>query len=401
MILFVPSQAFFSRTLCVPSVRASAVALFRWLRRCLIALVLGASAVAWAGEATLIEMWSRDGCPYCAEARVFLLELQHRRPGVEIVVYDIVRDPAARQRFLALSESNGVGRPGVPSFLVGNSFLVGWDGAPTERLLESLLAMGSSPKAEDQAVHSRLFGTLDSRELGLPLFTAVLGLLDGFNPCAMWVLLFVLSLLVNIRNRGRVFLIGGAFVLASGLVYFAFMAAWLNVFLLIGVSRTTQIALGLIAALVGIVNVKDFLAFGRGISFSIPDSAKPALYARVRGVLQAENVAGTLAGVILLALMVNTVELLCTSGLPAVYTQVLASHELATWRYYGYLALYNLFYMLDDSILLATVVVTLRLTKLQETGGRVLKLVSGIVMIFLGVALMLRPGWLEWGGFRP
>jgi hypothetical protein len=175
------------------------------------------------------------------------------------------------------------------------------------------------------------------------------------------------------------------------------MAAWLNVFLLIGVSRATQIVLGVIAALIGFVNVKDFIAFGRGLSVGIPDAAKPALYARVRRVLQAENLTGALGGVIVLAFMVNAVELLCTSGLPAVYTQVLASRDLSAWQHYGYLALYNAFYMLDDSVLLATVVVTLRLAKLQERGAKALKLVSGMVMLLLGVALIFRPEWLEWG----
>jgi glutaredoxin len=363
----------------------------------LLLLTLG-SALAHAQQPTL-EMWSREGCPYCAEASAYLDELRQRRPDVRIVVHDIYRDAGARERFLALSEQHDVQRPGVPSFLVGGQFLVGWGGAEvTGRALESLLAGAPAPPDEPQAVQTRLFGEIDAGALGLPMFTAAIGLLDGFNPCALWVLVFVLSLLVNLKDRGKVLLVGGTFVLASGLVYFAFMAAWLNVFLLVGVSRPIQVGLGAVAILIGLVNVKDFVAFGRGLSFSIPDSAKPAIYARMRAVLQAENVMGALGAVVVLALLVNTVELLCTSGLPAVYTQILVARELPGWQYYGYLALYNVFYMLDDSLLLAAAVVTLRMSKLQERGGRALKLISGVVMLLLGVALVFRPGWLEWGG---
>lgn len=211
-------------------------------------------------------------------------------------------------------------------------------------------------------------------------------------------LVFVLSLLVNMKDRRRVLLVGGTFVLASGVVYFKFMAARLNVFLLVGISRPIQVGLGGLATLIGLVNLKDFVAFGRGFSFSIPDSAKPTIYARMRAVLQAKSIASALGAVIVLALLVNTVELLCTSGLPAVYTQILVARDLPIWQYYGYLALYNVFYMLDDSLLLAAAVVTLRISKLQERGGRVLKLVSGAVMLLLGLALILRPEWLEWGG---
>ena len=182
----------------------------------------------------------------------------------------------------------------------------------------------------------------------------------------------------------------------SGLVYFAFMAAWLNVFLLIGLSRTVQVALGLVAAGIGAINIKDFVAFQRGITLSIPEAAKPVLYARVRRILQAENLAGALAGIVVLAVLVNMIELLCTAGFPAVYTQILTLRQLPWWEYYGYLALYNVAYMLDDAIMVAIAVITLGRRKLQEHEGRWLKLISGVVMAGLGAVLIIKPDWLRW-----
>lgn len=210
----------------------------------------------------------------------------------------------------------------------------------------------------------------------------------------MWVLLFLLSLLVNLRDRAKMFVIGGTFVVVSGLVYFAFMAAWLNLFQLIGFSRATQFVLGGVAALIGMVNIKDFFAFGRGVSLSIPEAAKPGIYARTRRVVQAENLVGALAGVIVLAVLVNMIELLCTAGLPAMYTRILTLRELPWWTYYGYLGLYNVAYMFDDSLMLLISVATLSRRKLQEREGRWLKLVSGVLMVGLGVVLIVNPGWL-------
>jgi len=154
-------------------------------------------------------------------------------------------------------------------------------------------------------------------------------------------------------------LLGGTFVAVSGLVYFAFMAAWLNLFLLIGLSRIVQVALGGIAVLVGVINVKDGFAFGHGPSLTIPEAAKPGLYAGVRGILRAENLPGAFVGVVGLAVLVNTVELLCTAGLPTVYTHILTLQQLLWWAYYGYLGLYNVAYMLDDSLMLVLAVITL------------------------------------------
>jgi hypothetical protein len=191
-------------------------------------------------------------------------------------------------------------------------------------------------------------------------------------------------------------LIGGTFVLVSGIVYFAFMAAWLNLFLLVGISRVTQVFLGLIAAIIGVLNVKDFIALGRGPSLVIPQSARPAIYARMRAVVLAEHPGAALGGVILLAVLVNVVELLCTAGFPAVYTRILTLRELPVWKYYGYLVLYNVAYVLDDGLMLALAVLTLSRRKLQDRAGRWLKLVSGGVMLGLGAVLIGRPAWLVW-----
>ena len=122
-------------------------------------------------------------------------------------------------------------------------------------------------------VETTAFGTLSASRLGLPLFTLALGLIDGFNPCATWVLLFLLSLLVRFRDRRRMALVAGTFVLASGAVYFAFMAAWLNLFLIAGMSTPLRWGLALVALAIGAFNVKDFFAWGHGPSLSIPDAA--------------------------------------------------------------------------------------------------------------------------------
>jgi len=190
-------------------------------------------------------------------------------------------------------------------------------------------------------------------------------------------------------------LIGGTFVVVSGIAYYAFMAAWLGVFLVIGVSRWLQAALGLVALGVGALHLKEAVAPGRGPTLSIPASAKPGIYARVRRIIHAEDLRGALAATIALAVIVNLVELLCTAGLPAVYTQIVSTHGLTTWQYHGYLALYIAAYMLDDALMLTIAVVTLSRRKLQERGGRALQLISGAVMLVLGVLLLLRPDWLS------
>jgi glutaredoxin len=363
-----------------------------------------------------IEIFTRSGCPRCAAAERFLHQLQGERPALRVVSRHVDRDPVALQQLRELAAQRSVEVIGVPAFHIRDELLIGFLGdASTGARIRTLIEGrgGESPQAggvclpdavaacagaEDvEGVALPFVGSLAVRDIGLPLFTIAVGLLDGFNPCAMWVLLFLLSLLVNVQSRVKMLVIACTFVVASGLAYFAFMAAWLNVFMLVGFSAAVRVILAILACVVGVVNVKDFVAFGRGISFSIPEPAKHGLYTRARAILQAESLAGALAGVIVLAVFVNTVELLCTAGLPAVYTHILTQRHLPWWGYYGYLALYNVAYMLDDGLMVLTAVVTLNRFKLQQRGGRWLKLVSGMVLLALGLALLIRPEWLAQG----
>ena len=366
---------------------------------CLVLLAPGSGAGVQAGEPVPdLEVFVRAGCPHCEAAKTFLDDLQRERPSVRIALHDVAEDSAARQRLAMLAAERGLASIGVPTFLLGTELIVGFRSADTTgaeiRARLDQNRQGAAPPLVVESIQTKWFGELRVKNLGLPLFTIVIGLLDGFNPCSMWVLIFMLSLLAGLANRPKMLLIAGTFVAVEGIAYFAFMAAWLNMFLLIGLSHITELILGSIAGLAGMINIKDFLAFQRGISLSIPDSAKPGLYARMRRILQAENVLAALLGTVMLAVLVQAVELVCTAGLPALYTHILTMHQLDRWVYYGYLALYNVAYMLDDVLVLAIGVITMSHYRLQEREGRWLKLISGIVMVGLSVVMIVKPDWL-------
>ncbi|MCG3144769.1 MAG: hypothetical protein HONDAALG_02242 [Gammaproteobacteria bacterium] len=342
-----------------------------------------------------IEVYTRAGCPHCAQAQAWLETLRQGQPTIRVVARDVQAGSESMDRFLELNVRFGIDRPGVPSFLVCDRFLVGFDPVATPAAIETALGVRDAPAGTSPApVELPWIGPVTVERLGLPLFTLGIGLVDGFNPCAMWVLLFLLALLVNLRSRTRMVLIATTFVLISGAVYFALMAAWLNVFLLTGYSRAVQIGLGVTAALIGAVHLKEGIAGRGGVALSIPDFAKPGLYARMREIIYARNLGTAIAAAITLAVAVNIVELLCTAGLPALYTGILAQHALTASSYYGYLLLYNLAYIADDGLMVGIAVYTLSHRKLQAGAGRSLQILSGAVMVALGALLVLAPDWL-------
>lgn len=376
----------------------------RWMARVLLqmllmALAISASAASVADQTAhttaspvVLSVFVREGCPHCAAAKDFLKQLATERPELRIVFREVDRDETGRDALIQLSRGAGLWPPGVPMFVIGNRILVGFDDA--EHMGAEIRALIGNPPPGD-AIQTRQSGPLSASRLGLPLFTLGMGLLDGFNPCAMWLLLFLLSLLVRLRSRQRMALVAGTFVVVSGAVYYAFMAAWLNIFLFVGMSSALRAGLASIAILIGIINVKDFVAAGRGLSLSIPDSVKPGLYARIRGILKAESLAASLVGVAVLAIIVNFVELLCTAGLPALYTAVLTQQQLGPFAHYAYLALYIVGYIADDALMVTLAVIALGSARLSESSGRTLKLLSGVAMLALGAIMLLRPEWLS------
>lgn len=339
-----------------------------------------------------LEVFIREGCPHCNNAKEYLRQFSKERPELRITFRRVGRDPKARDDLIRHSRNAGIWPPGVPTFVFADRVLVGFESA--KRTGAELAAIVDQFSRPSQAIETDLFGTLSVTRLGLPLFTLALGLLDGFNPCAMWVLLFLLSLLVHLHDRKRMALVAGTFVLISAVVYYTFMAAWLNIFLLVGFSQFLNWLLGAVAMTIGIINIIDFISSARAFSLSIPASAKPGLYSRVRKILAADSLLPSLAGVAALAVVVNFIELLCTAGFPAIYTAVLTQQGLSPVEYYGYLGLYIVGYMADDALMVTVAVVSLSNQKLSERTGRYLKLVSGSVMLMLGVILILRPEWL-------
>lgn len=373
------------------------------------------AAIAQAAD---IEVFIRQGCPHCAKAELFLQTLKQEQPSLKIILHDVSLEPTALQRLQTIAEHQKTGTVRVPAFYVGGQLIVGYsDAITTGQLIRQALTQTQPPSAlpkQDAAGSCEaqtsvsceaganlvspaktpfvidFFGhTLSLDEIGLPLFTLAMGLLDGFNPCSLWVLVLMISLLAPMQNRLRMLAIAGTFVAVEGIAYFLFMTAWLNLFLLIGLSRISEIAIAVIAVVAGLINLKDFWFFGWGFSLSIPNAAKPGIYARMRRILTAQNLTGAMIGAVVLAILVQIVEFMCTSGFPALYTRILTLSQLDTVSYYGYLLLYNLAYMFDDIIILSIGIITLSQRRLQEKEGRWLKLISGLVMMGLGIYLLI------------
>ncbi|MFA5530875.1 MAG: hypothetical protein WDA11_09450 [Thiohalomonadaceae bacterium] len=373
--------------------------------------LLPATAVAAAAPKVDLHFFWSQTCPHCQDALPFVQELAARHAWLRLHSHELTASRANVQRYVEMAGALGQQAKSVPGFIFCGEMHVGYDSpAGVGRFLEQRLlachdaltagavpAPAPTPKdvAPGAEVSLPVLGTVDVANWSLPLVTMVIAGLDAFNPCAFFVLLFLLSLLTHERTRTRMLVIGGVFVLFSGLVYFLLMSAWLNVFLIAGELRLVTLAAGLLAVGMALVNIKDYVWFKRGISLSIPERAKPRLFERMRRLLRADSWPVMLAGAVTLAIVANSYEALCTAGFPMVYTRLLTLQQLPTSGYYAYLAFYNLVYVLPLMLIVLGYVYTLGSRKLSELEGRVLKLVSGVMMLGLGGVLLFAPEGLN------
>ncbi|MDH4162062.1 MAG: hypothetical protein OEW15_05155 [Nitrospirota bacterium] len=363
------------------------------------------------GKAVVVNLFWGVGCPHCEKEKIFLQKLQKRYPGMVVKEYEVWKNKENAALYKRVLETAKIKQTGVPGTVIGASVYLGFSKQTAAAIEEAVIrcerdgcvdgvaeissaSLATGEKAAEP-IKLPLLGTVDPAAVSLPLFTVVIAGLDSFNPCAFFVLLFLLSLLVHARSRGKMFLIGGIFVLFSGLIYFLFMAAWLTVFMIIGSITAITAAGGVVALIVGGINVKDFFLFRQGVSLSIPESAKPKLFERMRGLLRSQTLPALVAGTVVLAIAANAYELLCTAGFPMVYTRVLTLHKLTTFQYYQYLALYNVIYVLPLGLIVTVITITLGARKLSEWQGRQLKLLSGLMMTALGVVLIVDPALLN------
>jgi cytochrome c biogenesis protein CcdA/glutaredoxin len=376
----------------------------------LLTLLLLVLAPAGASEPVTLLYFGADGCPYCAQMESFLDDLEERSgDDLEVVRHELSSDPAARDRWVRELAQRGHRASGVPVAILGDQVWLGFDariGARIEQAVAAAvedrappeLAGGiDEPTTGDTTVTVPLIGEVDAGARSALAATALIALVDGFNPCSLWVLVVLLAMVLNAgASRGRIALVGGTFLTVTGVIYGAFIAGVFTVLGSIEHLGAIRIGVAMLALFVGAVNVKDHLAYKKGLSFTIPDRFKPRIYRGGREIRRTDRpLPAVLGTTVALAAGISLVELPCTAGFPVIWSGIVRTQGVEGTEFVALLALYLVIYILDELVLFTGAVVTLRVGRFEERHGRLLKLVGGSVMIALGTTLLAAPQLVE------
>ena len=374
------------------------------------------------GETVTLYLFYGYSCPHCASEKEFLNKIKNDYENFEIVQYEVWKDPENQQLLNKVKEEMGIDRNGVPVTIIGETVIVGWSDAlegKIERAIEyyrdndyvdavGQIRSGTYVKTEKEesfeeeeektdaevSVDVPILGKVNLKNVSLSTAALVLGLIDGFNPCAMWVLLFLISMLIGMKDKKRMWAIGLTFLVSSALVYMLIMMSWLNLVVSVATSIWVRNIVAGIAIVGGGINLYNGLKRQNSGCSVVNEKKRKSVFERIKKFTKEKSLILALIGAVALAFSVNIIELACSAGLPLVYTQLLAINNITGFTSFWYILLYIIFFLLDDLVVFFIAMKTMEVTGFSTKYSKYSHLIGGILMIGIGLLLILKPEWL-------
>jgi thiol-disulfide isomerase/thioredoxin len=378
---------------------------------------LGGSDKSPDDKVICVHAFIRAGCPQCDQIRPHLSALEEKY-NLAITIHDVSQSQEA-EIYDSFKQLYGLEYAAYPVVFVGDYYFIGESAVlrdlesailscktggcacPAEKIrgmTSSLPGRGDSTHEAVDTLNVPLIGAVEISSMPIWVVTVIIAFLDGFNPCSLWVLTFLLAIVIHTKSRWKIFLVGGTYLLVTSAAYGVFIAGMLNVFLYVAYLWWIRLGVGLIAFFFAIVNIKDYFWYKKGLSFTISDDHKPGIFQKVRNIrkLMGEGSSLTLIwATAAMALGITLVELPCTAGLPVIWTNIVAQQNIGSAMFLGLLGVYLLVYLSIEIIIFLTALFTLKSGKMEEKHGRSLKLLGGVIMLTLALVMVFAPKLME------
>lgn len=388
-----------------------------------------------------IHLFYGNGCPHCAAEEEFLSDYLKDRTDVKLYKYEVWYDSHNQELLSKVQKEMGTtNKNGVPFTVIGKKTIVGYaDGVTDEQIKDTInyylnndyrdyageitgkvkknevkedttkdeskaedkkenkIEKADDTKDSDQTdenVTVPVLGKINAKKVSLPILAVVLGFVDGFNPCAMWILIFLITMLFNMKDRKKMWILGLTFILTSGIVYLMFMLAWLNLATFISKIAFIRLLIAVIALVVGLINVYKYIDSlkKKDEGCDVVDKKdRKKIMEKIISITREKKFIIALLGIMVLAASVNIIELMCSIGIPLLFTQILAMNNLSTFSYMIYMFIYIFFFLIDDIVIFVISMVTLKVTGLSTKYTKYSHLIGGIIMLIIGLLLIIKP----------
>ena len=367
-----------------------------------------------------------DGCPHCAEEIEFLEKMEDKYSNLEIVKYEVWYNDDNATLLDKVKSSFGEKRQGVPTTIIGDTLIMGYSdsiGNKIERAIkhysedeytdyvakvqdgtfnkeelekeEKKFDKKEKKSDEEETIKLPIFGKVNLKKVSLVSAAVVIGLVDGFNPCAMWILLFLISVLIGMKDRKRMWTLGLTFLVTSALVYMLIMLSWIQIAVKITAVIWIRNIIAIIALVGAIINLRSYINSRKNGGCEVVDDKKRKnIFGKIRKFTSEKSFILAILGVMGLAVSVNLVELACSAGLPLVFTELLVLNNTSDFMKFIYTLIYILFFLIDDLIVFFIAMFTMKITGISTKYNKYSHLIGGIIMLLVGILLLFKPEWL-------
>ena len=396
----------------------------RIIKLCLLLVVLLFPLVVNAKDNKVtLYLFHGDGCPHCASEIEYLNSIENKYENLEIVKYEVWYNKENSNFLQEVYNAYSITSRGVPTTVIGNTIFMGYSdstGSKIERAINYYLENDyidqieriknnefdkkdlidhfeeeEKKTDEEMTIDVPILGKINLKRVSLISSAVVIGLVDGFNPCAMWILLFLISVLIGMKNKKRMWALGLTFLITSALVYMLIMLSWIQIAVKITTVIWVRNIIAIIALVGAIINIRSYIKSRKDSGCEVvDDKRRKNIFAKIRKFTSEKSFLLALVGVIGLAVSVNLVELACSAGLPLVFTELLALNNISDSMKFFYTFIYIVFFLLDDLIVFFIAMFTMKITGISTKYNKYSHLIGGIIMLLIGILLIFKPEWL-------
>lgn len=390
----------------------------------LLFLIICSVENVFAKEQVNLYFFHGDGCPHCAEEEKFLTKIEKKYSYVKIIRYEVWKNKSNALLMDRVGNRYDVATSSVPLTIISGTSFSGYSESIGIRIERAIKYYKDNPKEnvnyvsqikngtfdedeikdsfseadkktdESTKIKLPILGKINLKDFSLPTAATLIGLVDGFNPCAMWVLLFLISMLLGMKDRKRMWILGLTFLLSSALVYMAIMLSWFNIVVNVMASVIFRNIISVIAIVGAIINLRAFFKSNDSGCEVVNDKRRKKVISKIKDFTKEKSLFIALGGVIFLAVSVNVIELACSAGLPLVFTQLLAINNVSSFESFIYTLIYIFFFLIDDIIIFLIAMSTTKIHAISTKYNKYSHLIGGILMLIIGILLLVKPEWL-------
>lgn len=334
-------------------------------------------------------------CPHCQKEEKYFETLKEKyQDKINIYTYEVTENKTNNEIMKSLKKELKENSQGVPFTIIGSKTFLGYDESLNERIENTIESYLDENTKTNNTYTIPILGKIEAKNASIILIAIILGFIDGFNPCAMWILLLLINMCISIKDKKKMLIVCLTFIITSGIIYFLSMLGIGFILDLTTISYIRNI-IAILAIILGIYNLYTYLKTRKQTGCHVVKKEKrKTIITKINNILNNKNTLLMFGGTIILATSVSLVEMACSLGFPTIFLELLSINNIHSFLKVTYLLIYILFYLIDDIVVLFLSIKAFETKGISTKYNKYVRLIGGLIMILMGVLLICKPEWI-------